>query len=104
PAEPFQIHMLAPEGVYLMLYPLPGLNELEEPEKPHSRTFTYQVPMMPIGKPLRVRMEVSVPRGYTKFKVPFSVTSPQLETTKEIGSLTVIPPKYTEKELHPTNP
>ncbi len=93
PSNPSEIHVLVPEGTNFNLSRLPPVQELEEPSKPATRTFTYAVPLIPIGKTLRIRSDSWAPSGHPSFKVTFAVTTPQLQTVTPLGSLTVLPPK-----------
>jgi len=93
PANPSEIHVLVPEGIYFNLSPLLPVQEYEEPSRPATRTITFAIPLMPIGKTLRIRGEVLAPRGHASFKATFTVTTPQLQAVTPLGSLTVLPPK-----------
>ena len=87
--SPSQIHVLVPEGVNLNVSPLSPVPELEEPPKPGTRSFTYAIPPMPIGKALRFGGFVTA-QGNHPFKITFTITTPQLQTVTPLGSLTVL--------------
>lgn len=88
-----EIHALVPEDTNIDLSPLPPVPEYEEPSKPATRTLSYAIPLVPIGKPLRIRSAIFVPKNHTPFRVTFTLTSAQLQAVAPLGSLTVLPPK-----------
>jgi len=93
PASASEIHILVPEGVYFALSPLLPVPESEEPSKPATRSLTYEVPLLPTGKTLRISGSVAAPKDHAPFKATFTVTTPQLQAVTPLGSLTVLPPK-----------
>jgi hypothetical protein len=93
PASPSQIHVLVPEGIYLELSPIPPVPEYEEPSNPATRTMSYAVPLMPVGKTLRIHANIGAPKGHASLSAAFTITTPQLQAVTPLGSLTILPPK-----------
>ncbi len=93
PLSTSEIHALVPEGINIVLSPVPPVPEYEEPSKPGTRTTSYWVPLTPVGKSLRIDCQIFVPKGHAPFKVTFTITTPQLQAVTPLGSLTVLPPK-----------
>lgn len=95
PANASQIHVLVPEGpsYYFELSPIPQVPEYEEPSKPGTRTMSYAVPLMPVGKTLRIHANMGAPKGHGSFSAAFTITTPQLQAVTPLGLLTVLPPK-----------
>ncbi len=93
PASPSQIHVLVPEGIYFELSPIPPVPEYEEPSKPATRTLSYAVPLIPVGKTLRIHANIGAPKGHASFSAAFTITTPQLKAVTPLGSLTILPPK-----------
>jgi len=91
-ANDSELHLLVPDGVFINCSVLPPLREYE-PSKPGTRGFTYEVPVMPAGKTLRINTEIMAPKGSPPFKVTFTIVTAQLKTVVPMDSLTVLPPK-----------
>jgi hypothetical protein len=93
PASPSQIHVLVPEDTNFQFTSIPPVPEYEEPSKPATRTMSYAVPLVPVGKTLRIHARIYAPKDHGSFSATFTITTPQLETVTPLGSLTVLPPK-----------
>lgn len=93
PANPSQIHVLVPEDTNFELSPIPPVPEYEEPLKPATRTMSYAVPLVPVGKTLRIHANIWAPKGHASFIAAFTITTPQLKAVTPLGSLTILPPK-----------
>ena len=68
-------------------------SEYELPSKPATRTLSYTIPLVPVGKTLRISSVIYAPKGHAPFKMTFTLTSAQLQLVVPLGSFTVIPPK-----------
>jgi hypothetical protein len=91
-ANDSELHVLVPDSVYVNCSALPQLREYEPP-KPGMRGLTFEAPVMPAGKTLRINTEITAPRGSPPFKATFTIVTAQLKAVARMGSLTVIPPK-----------
>jgi len=93
PASPSQIHVLVPEDTNFELSPIPPVPEEEESPKPATRTMSYAVPLVPVGKTLRIHANIWAPKGRASFSAAFTITTQQLQVVAPLGSLTVLPPR-----------
>jgi len=54
--------------------------------------MSYAVPLVPVGKNLRIHANIWAPKGHASFSAAFTITTPQLQAVTPFGSLTVLPP------------
>jgi hypothetical protein len=94
PVSTFRLHAVVPATVVVFTeQQLITVPEPEPPADPKTYRVTLQLPLLPAGETVRIHTQIFVPKGYSPFKIPFTVDALELQAVALLGSLTVLPPR-----------